>query len=108
MKKLMFIVVLLSSVASGEYPSYKNYDYDSSIYNYKNSPYNYNNSIYNSRRSSFYDSDGNSIGYLVPKEDGGINIYSNQGHRIGYTSSPNNKIRKVEPIHLEGIEPLIK
>jgi hypothetical protein len=94
MKTLTLVLVLIAGTAYGQAT-----DYNSSPYNYKNSPYNYENSEYNYRNSPYNydnspmkygndriirDESGNARGYVVPKPDGGANIFDLQGNRQGY------------------------
>jgi hypothetical protein len=53
--------------------------------NWKNSPQNWENSgqNYNST-NGIYDAKGNRTGYMVPRGDGGINYFNNDGTRMGY------------------------
>jgi sortase (surface protein transpeptidase) len=69
--------------------NYKNSkdNYENSEYNYKNSPDNWSNSQYNPERKSICNEEGQAIGYVVPKDDGGTNIFNNEGKRIGFTPS---------------------
>jgi len=60
-------------------------NYENSENNYNNSPNNWENSVNNPDRRSICNEEGNSIGYVVPKEDGGANIFNNEGKRIGFT-----------------------
>ena len=62
------------------------YNYENSTYNYKNSPYNHKNSYFNPSRTEIVDSDGNSVGYAVPKKGGGYNLFDNDGNRTGYST----------------------
>lgn len=74
-------------------------DWDSSPYNWENSPNNWNNSPSNWNNSPsnwdnspskwgndriIRDNSGNPSGYAVPKPNGGVNFYDNQGNRRGY------------------------
>lgn len=59
-------------------------NYENSELNWKNSSMNWDNSTMNSKRKSVYDEDGDSVGYVVEKDNGGSNIFSNSGKRIGY------------------------
>ncbi|MFA5920891.1 MAG: hypothetical protein WC856_06330 [Methylococcaceae bacterium] len=53
--------------------------------NWKNSPNNWENSPNRwGNERIIRDSDGNSAGYAVPKQGGGVNFYDNQGNRRGY------------------------
>ena len=68
-------------------------NFDNSILNFDNSMLNYENSILNFENSPMnYDShriirspEGEVLGYGVPKQNGGMNIYNINGDRIGYT-----------------------
>jgi hypothetical protein len=67
-------------------------NWDNSVNNWENSPNNWKNSPGNWENSPnrwgnerlIYDNDGDSIGYAVPKEEGGVNIYNFDGNRRGY------------------------
>lgn len=63
-------------------------NWENSPNNWKNSPSNWENSPnrYGNERI-IRDSDGNPAGYAVPKQDGGVNFYDNQGNRSGYLPS---------------------
>ena len=93
MKHILTITVLIfaSQVHSQGYESspynYKNSanNYENSSYNYKNSPNNYENSQFNyNSNNGIYDNAGNRTGYSVEKQDGGVNLYNNNGYRYGY------------------------
>lgn len=73
----------------GNYENSAN-NYENSTQNWKNSPNNYENSIHNRDRKSIFDESGNSIGYVVPKSNGGSNIFTNEGKRIGYEAPDND------------------
>jgi hypothetical protein len=61
-------------------------NWENSGSNWNNSPQNWDNSPKNPyRENALYNEDGKSIGYVVPKEDGGSNIFTNEGKRIGFT-----------------------
>ena len=80
---------MASSYNSSPY-NYKNspYNYDNSQYNYKNNPYNYDNSPYNPSNDRIIRNErGQEMGYMVPKDDGGANIFDFNGNRLGYLSS---------------------
>src|SRR3989304_4127822 len=76
------------------------YNYNNSPYNYKNSPNNYDNSPcnynndsnnyknspYNPNRRDLIDENGNSKGYYVPRSDGGVNYFNNDGKRKYYST----------------------
>jgi hypothetical protein len=54
-------------------------DWQNSPQNWQNSSQNYNNA------NSIYDSNGNRLGYAVPRDDkGGVNYFNNNGNRTGY------------------------
>ena len=53
--------------------------------NWKNSPNNWNNSPNKwGNERIIRDSNGNAVGYAVPKKDGGVNYYDFNGKRKGY------------------------
>jgi hypothetical protein len=67
-------------------------NWDNSPNNWENSPNNWNNSPNNWNNSPnnfgneriIRDVDGSVKGYAVPKANGGVNFYDNQGTRKGY------------------------
>jgi len=98
MKKLIFICLI---IVASETPinnlvasSYNNspHNYKNSPHNYENSRHNYNNSPHNYENSPHkYDNNriirnesGEGMGYVVPKNDGGANIFDFNGNRLGY------------------------
>lgn len=62
------------------------YNCQNSPYNYKNSPYNYNNSPYKYGNDRIIrDNQGRDTGlYVVPRNDGGANVFDRNGDRRGY------------------------
>ncbi len=98
LKNILLLIILgfgLSSVAVAQ-------DWNSNPNNWKNSPNNWENSSHNWKNSPnnwensshrygneriIRDNDGNSTGYAVPKEDGGVNFYDDDGDRQGYLPS---------------------
>lgn len=59
-------------------------NYDNSPLNYRNSPLNYQNSPLNPASPQLRDpATGQSEGYVVPRPDGGINVYSPSGEWVG-------------------------
>lgn len=91
----IFVLMLSFSAVAEDYNSSPN-KYENNPNNYENSPYNYKNSPNNYDNSSskygndriIRDNEGNATGYAVPKEDGGVNFYNNDGGRTGYLPSP--------------------
>lgn len=63
-------------------------NWENSSQNWKNSPQNWDNSPsrYGNDRI-IRDESGNARGYVVPKADGGLNVYDNSGNRILYLPS---------------------
>lgn len=59
-------------------------NWENSPSNWRNSPANWENSRANRNRWSAHDEEGRSFGYVVPRRDGGANIFSDDGERIGY------------------------
>ena len=94
MKKIFVCVVLLlvcSVCFTGSWESspanWENSEanWENSPANWKNSPANWDNSEANyNRQNGVYDSKGKTSGYTTPKAGGGVNIYDNDGDRIGY------------------------
>lgn len=61
-------------------------NWDNSPHNWKNSPDNWDNSPNRwGNERIVRDSDGNPIGYAVPKTDGGVNYFDFEGGRRSYT-----------------------
>lgn len=58
--------------------------------NWENNPANWKNNPNNQARRDFIDSNGRTIGYVVPQEDGGLNVFSNEGKRMLYTTPSSN------------------
>jgi hypothetical protein len=53
--------------------------------NWKNNPQNWENSGNNyNNANGIYDSNGNRIGYSVPRPDGGVNYFNSDGSRRAY------------------------
>lgn len=64
-------------------------NFENSPNNFRNSPNNFENSPNNFGASNgVYDNRGNRIGYEVQAPSGVTNIYSNDGHRMGYIPAP--------------------
>jgi hypothetical protein len=62
-------------------------NWDNSPQNWKNNPQNWQNNPNNFHSTNgIYDSDGRRIGYAVPKANGGVNYFNNDGSRRGYQS----------------------
>ena len=80
--KFLYVLLFLSLPAIAG-------DWENSPNNWKNSPNNWENSPNNSsgNNGTVRNSDGSSAGYAVPKADGGVNIYDNNGNRTGYIPS---------------------
>ncbi len=68
-------------------------NWENSEMNWKNSPMNYENSPmkYNNKRI-IRDNQGNPEGYVVPKDDGGANVFDMDGDREGYVPDNDNDI----------------
>jgi len=97
MNKTIVTVLLLSSLPLGVCAG--GYSWENSPNNWENSPNNWENSSNNWENSpnnwenspgnylddrTIRDSNGGAKGYAVPKADGGINFYDNDGNRTGY------------------------
>lgn len=84
LKNILLLIILgfgLSSVAVAQ-------DWNSNPNNWKNSPNNWENSSHRyGNERIIRDNDVNSTGYAVPKEDGGVNFYDDDGDRQGYLPS---------------------
>lgn len=76
MNKTIVTVLLLSSLPLGVCAG--GYSWENSPNNWENSPGNYLDD------RTIRDSNGGAKGYAVPKADGGINFYDNDGNRTGY------------------------
>lgn len=61
------------------------YNYENSSYNFANSPKNFKNAEGTRGRLNIVDLLGSVTGYAIPKKDGGINYFDNDGTRIGYS-----------------------
>lgn len=62
-------------------------NFDNSPMNFKNSPMNFQNSPMNfGATNGVYDNSGNRVGYGVARPDGGMNYFTNDGRRFGYTA----------------------
>lgn len=94
--KFLYALLFLSLPAiAGDWESSPNNwknspnNWENSSNNWKNSPNNWQNSPNNSsgNNGTVRNSDGSSAGYAVPKADGGVNIYDNNGNRTGYIPS---------------------
>lgn len=109
MKKLIIIiaVVLFSTVAGAQDWNSSPQNWENSPSNWQNSPNNWNNNPNNWDNSPqkwgndriVRDTRGNPTGYVVPKQDGGVNMYDLKGNRTGYTPPADHferKIRKLE------------
>jgi hypothetical protein len=91
MSKYIFLLFIATANADGLYDS-SPMNFDNSLINFDNSPTNFNNSPLNFENSPMnYNSSriirsnsGEAIGYGVPKENGGMNIYNLDGEREGY------------------------
>jgi hypothetical protein len=63
---------------------------DNSTWNWQNSPMNPDNSPLNPSNlgpfsnHSTYDNNGSQNGYIVPRENGGYNVFDSDGNRTGY------------------------
>ncbi len=71
-------------------------NWNNSASNWNNSSSNWNNSPSNWENSAskfgndriVRDNNGNPVGYAVPKDGGGVNIYNTAGERTGYVPDP--------------------
>lgn len=76
-------------------------NFDNSTSNFDNSPSNFNNSPMNwanspqniSATNGIYDDKGNRVGYTTITPKGVINIFSNDGDRLGYVPAPYAPVR---------------
>ena len=93
MKKLI-VISLLSNLAIADGWDSSPFNFDNSEYNFDNSKYNFNNSKYNFDNSPYnLNSDriirspsGKPYGYIVPKANGGANVFDLKGNRKGYVA----------------------
>lgn len=98
MKKIIIITVFLVLLFAAPGQGFDN-SWDSSPHNWKNSPYNWDNSSHNWKNSPHNwgnspqrwnndrivrDNSGRPQGYIVPKADGGANIFNFDGERKAY------------------------
>jgi hypothetical protein len=61
------------------------HNWENSGFNYDNSPMNWDNNPMNLNSDRIIrDTDGNPTGYIVPKDNGGSNIFNLEGDRDGY------------------------
>ena len=110
------ILLLYDSVAKAQYlQNFNNSpnNFNNSPYNFNNSPYNFNNSPNNFNNSpnnfgatnGIYSTDGVRQGYTVPRPDGGINYFDNNGNHLGYTPGQNGLgIQPIQPV--QPIQPI--
>lgn len=90
---LFIILSLVLSGAEGGDWSGSPDNWNNSPNNWENSPNNWDNSTNNWDNSAnkwgndrtVRDNAGDEIGYTVPKESGGVNLYNYRGDREGYT-----------------------
>lgn len=61
------------------------YNFDNSTYNYRNTPTFFINQKGNPERLNIIGLLGMVTGYAVPKADGGVNYFNNDGLRIGFS-----------------------
>lgn len=60
-------------------------NWDNSPFNWQNNPRNWANSPNNfAAENGIYAPDGSRQGYAVPRSDGGLNLFDNDGRREGY------------------------
>ena len=101
-KTIVVTVLLISSLplvvcAGGGFNSPNNWDnspnnWENSSNTWENSPNNWENSPNNYLDDrTIRDSNGDAKGYAVPKADGGINFYDNDGNRTGYLPRPRER-----------------
>lgn len=93
MRKLILIGLLSNlAIADGWDTSPLNfenskYNFDNSRYNFDNSRYNFKNSPYNLNSNRILRSpQGKPYGYIVPKVNGGSNVFDLKGNRKGYVA----------------------
>ncbi len=91
--KILLLLLILSSAAYAYDPlSGSPYNIDNNMYNPENSSLNPENSPLNPENSTLNpyseriirDPNGNPTGYAVPKDNGGVNFFDNNGNRTGY------------------------
>jgi len=100
MKTIISLIVVLFSVSvwAGDFNNSPN-NWDNSPNNWENSPNNWENSPNNWENSPnkygndriLRDADGNAVGYVVPKDDGGANVYNLEGERKAYLPPKENE-----------------
>jgi hypothetical protein len=96
MKQILLVALLATSInaVAQDWNSSPN-NWNNSPSNWQNSPNNWQNNPNNWQNNPsrfgnerlIRDTDGNVNGYAVPKSDGGVNFYDNQGNRRGYLPS---------------------
>ena len=92
MKRLFLVITLISTTAlandwktSPDNWNNSSNNWENSSSNWNNSPSNWDNSPSNYGNSRIIrDASGNPQGYAVPKSDGGVNFYDQNGTRKGY------------------------
>ena len=96
MKQIIVNVILVLTLAAPAYAqsnwegspnNWQNSEsnWENSSSNWKNSPNNWDNSPNNyGNERIIRDSNGNAVGYAVPKKDGCVNYYDFSGNRKGY------------------------
>lgn len=92
MKIMIAALILIPALAFAQSFEASPYNFDNSRSNFENSPLNYDNSPLNWQNSphnalsdrGIYDNSGNRTGYAVPTDNGTVNIFSDDGERIGY------------------------
>ena len=90
--KFFFLILIPLIINAGTAWEDSPYNWDNSINNWENNPNNWQNSPNNwennpnnwSSDRIIRDNSGNPTGYVVPKSDGGANIYDFDGNREGY------------------------
>ena len=67
-------------------------NWNNSPQNWRNSSHNWGNSPSNPNSNGLYDGEGKRRGYVVPREDGVVNVYDHSGRWLGYspTKRPNH------------------
>jgi len=92
MKKFIALLVLISTPVIAEDWNSNPNNWNNNPSKFKNTPNNWDNNPSNWKNSPnnfanpriIRDNSGNPSGYAVPKEDGGINFFDQDGSRKGY------------------------
>ena len=95
-QNILFLLVIISFSSFSEISNWEDSpnnwensenNWENSELNYENSPMNWDNNPMNlSSERIIRAPEGNATGYIVPKENGGANIFDLEGNREGYLS----------------------